>query len=164
MKSFLTTCLLFIGLWANAQVFTAMPPLNRAEAKLLEAGILAYRSANPDSVNYAIYSNLYQIGYFIEHPDTLSNVPDSLQTQVFSNIPMKVVDYIEKQQYNGDILKWKESSANGYSNDMAVMQLIRARQDLERAQKEIEKYSELVKNKRNFRCKYLTMLEIPCTN
>ena len=164
MKAFLTFCLLLIGLWANSQNFTNMPPLNRAEAKLLESGILAYRTANPDSVDYAIYSNLYQIGYFIEHRDTHSSIPDSLQTQVFSNIPLKVVDYIEKQHYSGDILHWKSTSKNGYSTDNAINQLINSQRELERAQKDVQRLSELIRNKENFRCKYLTMLEIPCTN
>lgn len=164
MKFLFTISLMTMCFMAHCQLFTNMPPLNRAEAKILEQGILAYRAAYPDSVKYTIYSNLYQIANFIEHPDTLSNVPDSLQTQIFSNIPMKVVDYIERQQYNGNIQAWKDSATGGFSNDMAVNQMLSAARDMERNQKEYLKYKELVKNKRTFRCKYLALFEIPCTN
>jgi len=164
MKKLLALLLILMGFNAHSQVFTNMPPLNRAEAKILESGILAFRAAHPDSVTYAIYSNLYQIAYFIEHPDTLSAVPDSLQTQVFSNIPVKVIDFIERQQYNGNVLTWSSTTTNGYSNDQSVNSMLRAADDMRRSKKEFDKYSELVKNKRNFRCKYLTLLQIPCTN
>lgn len=131
-----------------AQAFINMPPLNREQSKILEKGILAYMQSNPDSLDAFIYLKLKAIKEFISSPQGVT-LGDSVQ--IFSDIPMKVVNNIERTEFNGDVLKWRKNNDMQYSM-------------IENDERRITEQKRLLRIRKEFQCKYFLKIGLPCPN
>ena len=149
MKNLLFSFLIvmLISLSGFSQTFVNMPPLNKGEARMLERGMLEYIQANPDFVQSSVYSKLEAIRIFLE---STSNTPIA-----FTNIPVKIIDYIEQRQYGGSIEKWRYAKSND-------KQFIDMEQNMvnQRVQS-IAKANQELMNKISFQLKYFDLVGLP---
>ncbi|MEA5458672.1 hypothetical protein VB796_06475 [Arcicella sp. LKC2W] len=135
------------------QVFVQMPPLNVSEATMLKTGIIRYLNSYPDSVQSSIYDNLKQISQFIE-----AQSDSSTAEMRFQNIPMKVINYVEQQYYGGSIIEWSEAK------DSEIFRVKANKAMIESMLKEVEQVEEKMKCKKSFRCKYFSLMGVPCSD
>ena len=126
------------------QAFTNMPPLNRDQAKILEKGILGYIQSYPDSVDASIYLKLKSVREFIS-----SSSSDTVK--IFTDIPMKIVNQIERTEYGGDVVKWRVENDFDY----------RMTNDEERR---IAEKRKMMRIRKEFQCKYFLKVGLPCPN
>lgn len=148
MKNLLfSIALVFLSFTGFSQVFINMPPLSKGEARLLERGMLEYIQSNPDSVQASVYSKLEAIRLFLESP--------SSEPIAFTNIPVKIIDYIEQRQYGGSIEKWRYAK----SNDKQFVDM-EQRMVNERIQA-ISKANQELANKVSFQLKYFELVGLP---
>jgi acylphosphatase len=144
--------LLFFALFgflqvSSAQAFTNMPPLNREQSKILEKGILGYVQSYPDSVDATIYLKLKSVREFISSVPI--NSADSVRT--FLDIPVKIVNQIERTEYMGDIVKWVPEK------QMELMMAITY-------EKQAADMRKTLRIRKEFQCKYFLKVGLPCPN
>lgn len=155
MKKYLTFCLLFVGILSAFSQTTPqyydLPQCNKSEARMLRSGIMSYITMYPDSTQSTIFNNLKIIDEFIK-----LNPQDTLATVSFTQIPVKVIDFIELTYYDKDIYKWTPKSDNRYLSYQSDLSMLKFQQE------RIEKYLEAEKNKKSFQCKWFTMVGLPC--
>lgn len=124
----------------NGDTFQNVPPLNRKEAKIYLQAIQQYVIQYPDSLR-GIYSKLDSLDLFIK-----STTGDSLRS---IKVPKKVIDNIEKNNYNGDILTWRPEKDNQY-----IM--------YDSFRKTIKDFEERIAILKAVQCKYFKFYNIPC--
>ena len=153
MKSFLLISLITLitlcSLGTKAQdIFIDMPNLDKSQARLLLDEMLKYREQKKDSVNAAFYIILGQIQSFVDNQNATS--------QAFTNIPMRIVDFIEKDIFNGSILEWDPTKEHDrFRPQMAKQQIIQAN-------KELTDYQNKLSAKISFRCSYFAIIGLDC--
>jgi len=139
--------LLLISLSGFSQTFVNMPPLTRGEAKMLEKGIVDYIASYPDSISSSLYAKLENIRLYLES--------NSSTPVAFTNIPMKIIDYIESRHYQGSIYNWRESN----STDKRQIDMEQA--NINRSQIELGKKQSELLNKISFQKKYFELIGLP---
>lgn len=149
MKKLFLLSMILLGIFQTSigQAFTNMPPLNREQAKILEKGILGYVQSYPDSVDANIYLKLKVVREFISTPAT--TLADSVK--IFEDIPMKIVNQIERTEYMGDILKWVPEKQ--FELSMAI-----------NYEKQAADMRKTLRIRKEFQCKYFLKVGLPCPN
>jgi hypothetical protein len=148
MKKLLLIALMIISQISFSQEFTNMPPLNRDQAKILEKGILQYLQSYPDSIDASIYLKLKSVREFVVSQSGLI-AGDSVK--IFLDIPLKIVDQIERTEYMGNVLNWRRETDIDYRMIINDESRLIDRKKILRIRKE-------------FQCKYFLKVGLPCPN
>lgn len=150
MKSFIIVAL--IGLFSFGskaqEIFINMPNLDKTQGRLLLEEMLKYREQKKDSVNTAFYTILGQIQSFIDNPNIAS--------QTFQNVPLKIVDFIEKDIFQGSIMNWDLNN----DNDKRQLQIFQNQSVY--VNKSITDLQSRIAAKILFRCGYYAIIGLDC--
>lgn len=129
-------------------IFVDMPDLSKSQAKMLIDGIINFYQAKPDSTSASTFNRVAEIKAFIDNPN--------LSTMSFTNLPMRVVDYIEVKEFRGSILEWNPEKDNASF-------MIKSNQEMiDMQQKRLNADKQALLDKINFQCKYFQIIGMPC--
>lgn len=154
MKNLLLTGILalfsFCSLAQQYPVFVDMPDLTKSQARMLIDGLISYYQAKPDSTSASTFNRVAEVKAFIDNPN--------LQTMSFKNIAMKVVDFIEKKEFDGSILDWtpeKDMSSSSIKSERIMLDVIT---------KNLANAEQKLRDRKEFQCKYFQLIGMPCPN
>lgn len=140
----------FCSIAQQYPVFVDMPDLTKSQSKMLIDGMINYYQAKPDSMSASTFNRVAEVKAFIDNPN--------LQTMSFKDIAMKVVDFIEQKEFGGSILDWtpeKDSDSRMLVSDQMMIDMMLKR---------VNDSKQKLKDKKEFKCKYLQLIGMPCPN